>query len=89
MHKAAFLIRTLLIHEYRRILLSDADLPEELLPANWPGKTAFQLTAKLYEHVHLSAKDYIMNSLETIDGALPDVDKKYYTRFGGLGKLRS
>ena len=87
--QSCFLIRTLLIHEYRRILLSDADLPEELLPANWPGKTAFQLTAKLYEHVHLSAKDYIMNSLETIDGALPDVDKKYYTRFGGLGKLRS
>ena len=79
-----FLIRTLLIHDFRRILLSDADLPAELLPANWPGKTAFQLTANLYRQVHLGAKTYIMESMETIDGLLPDVDGKYYRRFGGL-----
>ena len=79
-----FLIRTLLIHDFRRILLNDADLPAELLPVNWPGKTAFQLTARLYSQVHLGAKSYIMSNMETIDGHLPDVDKTYFRRFGGL-----
>ena len=32
--EAAFIGRTLLIHEYRRILLHDPDVPETLLPAN-------------------------------------------------------
>jgi phenylacetic acid degradation operon negative regulatory protein len=79
-----FLIRTLLIHEYRRILLSDADLPNELLPVNWPGKTAFELTANLYKAVHQGAMAYIKASMETVDGQLPDAGKNYYSRFGGL-----
>ncbi len=83
--QSCFLIRTLLIHEYRRILLSDTDLPGELLPANWPGKTAFDLTANLYQAIHLGAMDYIKTTMETVDGRLPDASKSYYSRFGGLG----
>jgi len=79
-----FLIRTLLIHEYRRILLSDADLPGELLPVNWPGKTSFELTANLYKLVHRQAIDYIKSNMVTIDGPLPGANKKHYSRFGGL-----
>ncbi|MEM7018233.1 MAG: phenylacetic acid degradation operon negative regulatory protein PaaX, partial [Pseudomonadota bacterium] len=40
----AFLVRTLLIHEYRRALLHDPDIPELLLPADWPGTKALRLT---------------------------------------------
>jgi phenylacetic acid degradation operon negative regulatory protein len=79
-----FLVRTLLIHEYRRILLSDADLPSELLPVNWPGKTAFDLTAKLYQAVHQGAMSHVTMKLETVDGYLADARKNYYSRFGGL-----
>jgi phenylacetic acid degradation operon negative regulatory protein len=79
-----FLLRTLLIHEYRRILLSDADLPGELLPANWPGKSAFDLTANLYRTVQEGAMSYVMTNMETIDGYLPEAGQKYYSRFGGL-----
>jgi phenylacetic acid degradation operon negative regulatory protein len=79
-----FLVRTLLIHEYRRILLSDADLPAELLPVNWPGKTAFDLTANLYKTVQEGAMSYIKSNMETVDGHLPEAGKKYYSRFGGL-----
>src|SRR5271169_661423 len=32
-----FILRTLLIHEYRRLHLRDPLLPQRLLPANWPG----------------------------------------------------
>ncbi len=82
--KDCFLVRTLLIHEYRRILLSDADLPNELLPTNWPGKTAFELTARLYRVVHQGAMAYIKTNMETIDGQLADASRNYYLRFGGL-----
>ncbi len=82
--KDCFLIRTLLIHEYRRILLSDAALPVELLPVNWPGKKALELTADLYGAVHKGAMVYIQTNMETVDGQLPGADKKYYSRFGGL-----
>lgn len=80
----AFLLRTLLIHEYRRILLNDADLPTELLPANWPGRAASELTASLYRAIHEAGMEYIREHLENMDGTLPGADRKYYLRFGGL-----
>ncbi len=36
----AFLLRILLIHDYRRLLLRDPELPEVLLPADWSGQQA-------------------------------------------------
>ena len=36
----AFTLRTLLIHDYRRALLSDPQLPASLLGDDWPGKQA-------------------------------------------------
>ena len=44
----AFVVRTLLIHEYRRLLLRDPGLPGELLPADWQGSKARALCARLY-----------------------------------------
>ena len=41
-------LRTLLIHEYRRVLLRDPRLPVELLPADWPGTEAQILCRDLY-----------------------------------------
>lgn len=79
-----FQLRTLLIHEYRRILLQDADLPDELLPANWPGKAAFALTANLYRTVHQGAVDYLTKHMEAVEGLLPDPKRSYYQRFGKL-----
>lgn len=45
------LLRILLIHEYRKILLSDPELPIIMLPANWPGARARSLTAGLYRRL--------------------------------------
>ncbi len=80
----AFILRTLLIHEYRRILLSDADLPGELLPANWPGHAASDITASIYRAVHSEAMQYIESHMENMDGTLPRAKRKYFERFGGL-----
>eukprot|EP01030_Chromulinospumella_sphaerica_P012487 gene12487-12275_t len=39
----AFVMRTLVIHAYRRVQLHDPQLPLELLPAPWPGSQAYEL----------------------------------------------
>lgn len=40
--------RTLLIHDWRRIVLRDPGLPTELLPADWPGEEARALARRIY-----------------------------------------
>ena len=45
---AAFFSRTLLIHEYRKVLLRDPQLPQALLPIDWQGGRARELCEALY-----------------------------------------
>lgn len=82
--QAAFLVRTLLIQEYRKVLLRDPQLPAELLPANWHGNAAYQLCRNLYRAVYKQADRYLSATLETADGPLPPSGKPFYDRFGGL-----
>jgi phenylacetic acid degradation operon negative regulatory protein len=84
--QAAFLVRTLLIQEYRKVLLRDPQLPAELLPTNWHGNAAYQLCRNLYRAVYRQADSYLSEIMETADGPLPPSDKSFYERFGGLKK---
>jgi len=59
------LLRILLIHEYRRILLKDPELPAEMLPGSWEGHTARKLTAEIYRE--LSGKTMNWVNLELLD----------------------
>ena len=43
--EAAFAARFHLVHEWRKFLFADPGLPEELLPADWPGRAAAELFA--------------------------------------------
>ena len=43
-----FSIRILMIHAFRRAVLHDPLLPEELLPKPWVGNEAYQLARELY-----------------------------------------
>ncbi len=79
-----FQLRTLLIHEYRRILLKDTDLPDELLPSDWAGKAALNLTTNIYKATFRGAEEYLLAQMETADGRLPRADDGFYERFGGL-----
>jgi len=79
-----FLLRTLLIHEYRRILLRDTDLPEELLPSGWPGISAQHLTVNLYGILGPGAEQYLQSTMEAADGFLPRARPAYYRRFKPL-----
>jgi phenylacetic acid degradation operon negative regulatory protein len=78
-----FHIRTLLIHEYRRILLRDPQLPSELLPADWAGTAARLLCRNLYRLIQGPAEHYLSGVLETADGPLPEAAPYFYKRFRG------
>lgn len=80
----AFIIRSLLIHEYRRALLHDPRLPIELLPADWAGKTAYELCRDIYGATYKRAEDYIMDALREEDPHAPPTAEFFYARFGGL-----
>lgn len=85
--KSAFLIRTLLIQEYRKVLLRDPWLPTELLPAGWHGAMAYQLCRNLYRAVHTRADAYLDEVMVTAEGPLPPPSRIYKQRFGGLEQL--
>lgn len=82
--KQAFIIRTLLIQEYRKILLRDPQMPKAMLPANWHGTIAYRLCRDLYRAIFEAADDYLTRTVETIDGKLPPPGGEYRGRFGGL-----
>lgn len=82
--EAAFVLRTLLVHEYRRILLKATALPPALLPPDWPGHTARGLAAALYRALHAPALRHAAAIFSNEGGALPAPDAGYYARFGGL-----
>ena len=80
----AFLIRTLLIQEYRKVLLRDPQLPAELLPSEWHGVAAYQLCRNLYKAVYAQADAYLSATLVTAEGPLPPSTGNFMDRFGGL-----
>lgn len=81
----AFVVRTLLIHEFRRVTLRDPLLPPAVLGQDWPGEVARNLSAELYRAVHEGATRHAMTVLQTADGGLPPPRAAYYDRYGGLG----
>jgi len=82
--RSAFLIRTLLIQEYRKALLRDPWLPANLLPADWHGGAAYQLCRNLYQDVHAQADAHLDTMMMTADGPLPPPSRSFLRRFGGL-----
>lgn len=82
--ESAFVVRTLLIHEYRRIHLRDPLLPQSLLPADWPGTAAYELCRALYERVFAAAEQHLTRVAARLDGPLPPPEPGVYRRFAGL-----
>ena len=80
----AFVIRSLLIHAYRRLQLHDPLLPIELLPDPWPGSDAYAVARALYVLVYAQAEAHIDAVLRREDEAAPSADDAFYQRFGGL-----
>jgi phenylacetic acid degradation operon negative regulatory protein len=81
----AFIVRTLLIHAYRRVLLRDPQLPAVLLPLDWPGAAAYALCRDFYRLTHRAAERHLLATLRDARGTLPPASGAFHHRFGGLG----
>jgi len=79
-----FVVRTLLIHAYRRVLLRDPLLPPGLLPLDWPGAAAYALCRDFYRLTHRDAERHLAATLTEPRDAWPPADDAFYRRFGGL-----
>ena len=77
----AFLLRTLLIHDYRRLLLRDPELPDVLLPVDWPGQKARLLCKELYRRLVAASERHLDKLLTLADGTNPPFDPAYAERF--------
>jgi phenylacetic acid degradation operon negative regulatory protein len=82
--QACFIVRTLLIHEYRRLHLRDPLLPPRLLRANWPGAQAASLCRDIYARVFAASEAHLSEVAAQLDGPLPPPDASVMQRFGGI-----
>ncbi len=65
-----FALRTLAIHEFRRLVLRDPRLPAALLPEHWEGTAAQQLVTRLYRRLEARAEEHLLATCETATGGL-------------------
>jgi phenylacetic acid degradation operon negative regulatory protein len=79
----AFVLRTHLVHEYRRLLLRDPELPDELLPKGWQGVRAHEICAGLYKLLVPASEQHLRSELRTADGAYPPALPEFRRRFSG------
>ena len=79
-----FVVRTLLIHAFRRVLLRDPLLPAALLPLDWPGAAAHALCRDFYRLTHRCAERHLAATLASTHEDFPPADAAFYDRFGGL-----
>jgi phenylacetic acid degradation operon negative regulatory protein len=82
--EGAFIIRTLLIHDYRKIHLRDPLLPPALLPADWVGSNAYELCGNLYSKVFARAEEFLTATASTLEKPLPPAEASAYRRFGSI-----
>lgn len=79
--QSAFLLRVLLIHDYRRLLLRDPELPEVLLPADWSGHTARMVTRELYRRIQEPSEQHLDQHMLLADGSTPELLDSNFERF--------
>jgi phenylacetic acid degradation operon negative regulatory protein len=79
--ESAFLIRTLLIHDVRRLLLRDPHLPDSLLPATWPGSRARLLCRDLYRKLLPLSERHLDAHVRLSSGLAPHASNVVATRF--------
>ena len=74
-------LRILLIHEWRRVLLKDVDIPAVYKLSDWRGETSRKLVANLY-HTLLPKSEELLSSFESRPGiTLPNSDSSLCERF--------
>lgn len=86
--ESAFLVRMLLIHDYRRLLLRDPGLPDVLLAKDWPGQQARLLCRELYRRLLLPSERYLDAHFQVADGSTPPASPRLFERFRDADPLQ-
>ena len=60
----AFLVRTMMVHDFRRARLADPDLPVAILPNGWAGRDAYRRAANVFAAVDEAANTWLAESWE-------------------------
>lgn len=85
----AFLARTLLIHDFRRLMLRDPELPEVLLPSGWPGNHARALCKEIYRRLLGPSERHLDKCLQLADGSALQSGSPLNSRFQSADPLPS
>jgi len=80
----AFRLRTLIVHEYRRMALRDPRLPDNMHDSQWPGEDAYQLAGHLYRNLLAASETYLDNHFTVENGKIPKADHRLVERFSGV-----
>jgi phenylacetic acid degradation operon negative regulatory protein len=79
--ETAFVLRVLAVHEYRRILLRDPELPGGVLGEDWAGERARSVCASVYRVTAARARRFILATGRTSSGVLSPPTSGFAKRF--------
>ncbi len=77
----SLVLRCLLIHQWRRVLLRTQVLPSELIPDSWPEKTCREFVSSLYHKLLPGSEAWLDDHAVCADGALPEPGVDIRLRF--------
>jgi len=77
----AMALRTLLVHNWRRIVLKDVHWPSKLRSRDWPGFAAQTLMRNLYHKLLAPSENWLNAQDATPTGKLPTADQDLTMRF--------
>ena len=83
-----FIVRTMLIHAFRRVLLRDPLLPAALLPLDWPGAAAYALCRDFYQLTHRNAERHLAATLAEPGEKLPPAQWRSIAALAGSRRCR-
>ncbi len=79
----AFIVRVMLLHSWRRIVLHDPQLPGPMLPEDWPGHAAREICGRIYWQV-FDASEAHLDALASRDNErYAPLAADIAARFGG------
>lgn len=67
----AYPLRTALVHEWRKFLFVDPDLPAQALPPQWPGETARRLFLEVADTLEPAARIFVNTALARAGAPAP------------------
>ena len=80
-----FVVRTLLIHAYRRVQLHDPQLPQALLGDGWPGDLAYMICRGIYQRILSASEKYVSATLQQEQPTVHAVRAEFRQRFTAPG----